>query len=178
MQFDRANADIIRKSAKYPTFLTYFNSKLMPCVRDYVNTPSRNNILRKNWSNNNCESINNIIKLDANWKPSDSKSLINLLYEITLLHFKDFRRPLYGSGNYRLHNNEARYAITKDNWRGMSETDKRQKFEDFLYNKKKAKKCTFVQSTYSKFSVPVVTIAKKPGQRKRIKLSKTSRKYV
>ena len=87
MQFDRANANILRKSAKYPTFLTYFNSKLMPCVRDYVNTPSRNNILRKNWSNNNCESINNIIKLDANWKPSDSKSSINLLYEISLLRF-------------------------------------------------------------------------------------------
>ena len=80
--------------------------------------------------------------MEANWKPSDSKSLINLLHEITLLHFKDFRRSLYGYGNYRLHKNEARYAITKDNWRAKQINAKSSKTSYKIKRRRKMYLCT------------------------------------
>ena len=64
------------------------------------------------------------MKFGAKWKPENTLQMIELLHdEITLLHFKDFRRALYGGDNYRLvENKKRRYNVSKDNWRKLSDT--------------------------------------------------------
>ena len=51
---------------------------------------------------NNCKSLNHIMKLDARWKPGNTHQIIELLHDIVSLRFRDFRGTLYGNGNYRL----------------------------------------------------------------------------
>ena len=94
ISFDKRSKDILVKASKYPKFSKYFNRKLKPYVQLYVNQPSRAAKI-SDWTNNNCESLNSMVKRDANWKVKSTPELIDMLHEVTLLHFKDFRRALY-----------------------------------------------------------------------------------
>ena len=99
--------------------------------------------------------------MDAKWKSHRTRDLIDLLHEIT---------SMYGDGNYRLQGDfKKRYAIKRDHWKTLSEEEKRQKFNNFLANAKKARYCQekenevkkqSVKSSYCDFTVPSVKLAK------------------
>ena len=76
--------------------------------------------------------------------------MITLLHEIVELRFKDFRRALYVSKNYRLRKNlKKRLLFPKDAWGKLNEEERSAKFAAFLKNQYK-RKSTIVKSTYSK----------------------------
>ena len=114
------------------------------------------------------------MKLDAKWKSGSTTRLIELLHDMVKLHFRDFRRALCGSGNYRLvKNQKKRFGISKETWQQLSDSERTEKFNSFLKNEYK-RKSEIVKSTYSNFVVKKPITAKKPGQKKRIRTSKTS----
>ena len=82
--FDRNVKNVVVKAANYPMFSEYFKNKLQPSIKTYVNAPSRKAITINNWTNNNCESLNYIMEIDANWKVKNSPKLIRTLHEMTL----------------------------------------------------------------------------------------------
>ena len=109
------------------------------------------------------------MKLDADWKVQ--RKLIEMLYEMTLLHFKDLKRSIYGEGNYRLHGKYREMFIPRSVWKTYDEVKQSKMFSNFLENKIKVKdgKSGFIKSSYTDFT-------KKPGQCTRIRSSKTSKK--
>ena len=140
----------------------------------HVNAPTRKSNVSTNWTNNKCESLNHILKLDANWKVKSTPDLINMLHEMTMLHFKDFKRALYGEGNYRLYGKYAKYSVPRSQWKSLISVDREANFPDFVKNKKCVKEDkNYVKSTYSDFKVPMLNVAKKPGQKSRLRKSKT-----
>ena len=174
-----AKAKVVLKDSVmiYPKFVTYFKDKLKPTLEAFVNDPARKIKPTTSWTNNNCESLNHIMKLDADWKVHTTPALINLLHEMTQLHFKGLRRSLYGEGNYRLYGKFAtKYFVRPAIWVALSREQRERKFQDFLDNKRFPKEDSkeFVKSTWSKFRVPVVNITKKPGQRTRPKETRTA----
>ena len=92
IDFKRTSKRVLVNEATYPKFLDYFKNKLQPSVKNYLNAPSKKYNSTSNWTNNNYESLNHIMKLDANWKVKSRPDLINMLHGITLLHFKDIKR--------------------------------------------------------------------------------------
>ena len=75
------------------------------------------------------------MKLDAKWKTMKTPELIELFLEITLLHFRDYRRALYGAGNYRLmKDKKRRYGVAKDDWRLLNEAERSEKCRQFVKN--------------------------------------------
>ena len=87
-----------------------------------------------------------------------------------MLHFRDFRRALYGNGNYRLVDNQKRrFGISKEKWQELSDIERTTKFRSFLKNEYK-RKTDEVKSTYLNFTVKKPSTAKKPGQKKRIRI--------
>ena len=98
---------------------------------------------------------------DANWKVKSTPELIDMLNEVTLLHFKDVMRALYGEGNYRIGGKYKKYTITKSAWRNLDTKGRQRKFVEFLQNKRSACKDRVVTSTLCKFIVPAIGIAKK-----------------
>ena len=173
--FDQRSDSVLKVAKNYPLFISYFNKKLNPMLKNYVIIPTNENKISPNWTNNNCESLNHIMKLDADWKPGNTPRMIELLHEMVLLHFRDFRRALYGNGNYRLvGNKKKRFGISKDNWRKLNESERADKFKAFLKNE--YRKSDVVKSSYANFTVTKPSTAKKPGQRKRVRISKTSSK--
>ena len=61
---------------EYPRFETYFDKHLKERLKQYVFEPCREVSGRRNWTNNNAESINNILKLAVDWKPQGARELI------------------------------------------------------------------------------------------------------
>ena len=114
----------MKESASYPMFASYFRKQIKPALKDYVVHAAHLKDVEPNWTNNNCESLNHIMKLDAKWKPGNTPQMIILLHDIVALHFKDFQRALYGSGNYRLVKNQrVGFNIPKDTRRKMNDED-------------------------------------------------------
>ena len=172
--FDKRSSAVLKEAKSFPKFLSYFRNKINPVLKSYVVEPAIRNNLKSNWTNNNCESLNHIMKLDAKWKKGSTRELIALISEIISLQFRDFRRSLYGSGNYRLvFVQKKRFGIAKDVWVKMSEDQKSSKFQKFLKNQYK-RKTDIVKSTFSTFAIRKPTIAKKPGQKKRVRPNRTN----
>ena len=110
-EFDARSKKILKDIVKYPKFATYFQKKLKPTVENFVSDPARRSKSTTTWTNNNCESLNHIMKLDADWKVQTTPALINMVHEMTQLYFKDLKRSLYGEGNYRLYGKYNKYLI-------------------------------------------------------------------
>ena len=106
------------------------------------------------------------MKLDAKWRPGNTPQMITLLHEIVELHFRDFRRALYGSGNYRLRKNLKKpFLVPKDTWGKLNDEERSAKFAAFLKNQYE-RKSTTIKSTYANFTVTKPSTARKPGQKK------------
>ena len=175
VDFDAKSKNVLKQVAQYKKFTNYFREKLKPTVEAYVNNPSRNCKSMTNWTNNNCESLNHIMKLDANWKVQSTPALIRMLHDMTLLHFKDMKRALYGDGNYRLYGKYKKYTMKRTAWKNLGELRQRNFFSEFLKNRKysKTRETGYVISTYSDFQIPALNVAKKPGQKSRLRSTKT-----
>ena len=170
--FDKVVKGVRKLSKDYPIFLEYFEKHVKPAFQSYVFTPSHEKGIEK-WTNNNCESLNHILKLDAKWRTSKTPELIELIHQVTVLHFRDFRRALYGEGNYRLVKAlRNRYGVQRSQWRALQEADKEERFKEFL----QGKRGNVVRSTISNFVVPKPRVAKKPGQRTQVKRNRTAGK--
>ena len=170
--------------SKYPKLSNYFATRLRPNIQSYVNIPNRSSPHSGLWTNNNCESMNHIIKMEAEWKSMKTPELINLLHSITKLHFSDVRRSLYGGGNYRLAGAFKQCSIKRECWIRFDEEKKCEVFSDFLKNTKKIRyrnkkdQKQSIRSTYCGLTVPNIKLAKKPGQKTRTKASKTRGKFL
>ena len=78
------------------------------------------------------------MKLDANWKVKTTPDLIQMLHEMTLLHFKDFRRAMH-DGNYRRYGTYKKCLIERNVWNNRDEAGRQKKFSDFLKSKRRVK---------------------------------------
>ena len=74
-------------------FLQYFNKTLKPKLLLNFNNLGTECLYSANrWTNNNAESIHNIMKIDTNWKLQSASSLINILEDMIKLQFLHFGR--------------------------------------------------------------------------------------
>ena len=89
-------------------FRQYFDKKFMPQLRDNVLQPQLSNTnIPLRWTNNNCESMNNVIKQVTNWKALKLK-------------LADMRRSLHGQGNFEVTHLAKKYVVTQAAWQSKS----------------------------------------------------------
>ena len=132
-----------------------------------------------NWTNNNCESLNHIMKLDANWKVKNTPALIRMLHD--MLHFKDLKWALYGDGNYRLYGKYKRYLMQRSEWKNLGGVDQGKMFSDFLKDRKSPRngKTEYIVSTYSNFRVPsCIEHCQKTWPKFEVKLDKDEKLFI
>ena len=81
---------------------------------------------------------------------------------------------MYGEGNCRLCGKSKKSSVGRNVWKKLQNTERKEKFAKFLKKKNQSKEESgVVVSTYSDFVVPALSTAKKPGQRSRIRATKT-----
>ena len=74
--FDEKDSKVSEKK-----FRTYFDGKLLPLLNKHVIEPARQNKIPPNWTNNNSESANHILKQATHWKLTDLPTFIKRLYK-------------------------------------------------------------------------------------------------
>ena len=91
-----------------PKFLAYFSKRIRPRVElNSIGTDDNT------WTNNNCESINHILKTLTQWKQQSIPDLIKLIHDHVQAQYKDLERAIVGRGKYSLSDKYAHIANQK-----------------------------------------------------------------
>lgn len=108
-----------------------------------------------------------MLKIAVDWKPTNTKELIEKNYNVTQIHFMDYRSSLHSHGNYKLCETERIYQTTE--FGGVMMSWKKGSFGIFLKDVKRPEKQKYISSEDEKFKVinKAKGTAKKPCQRKR-----------
>ncbi|KAK7469738.1 hypothetical protein BaRGS_00036269 [Batillaria attramentaria] len=157
-----------------PEFVRYFGN-LTEKLFDHVIVPRRTSRwLPVDWTNNITESMNHVIKNRINWTPQKLPDLIDSLHTLVQVQYADARRALRGMGNFMLAPWMFReHAITESQWCRKTACEKEALFKRFLRGQ--CKQSTVMISTDGRLSIPMPrqTLARKPGQKKRIRATRT-----
>ena len=178
-EFDERCAKITTlPDASRQEFFNYFHNILQPKLKlNFSNLePSGLNSASK-WTNNNAESIHNLMIIDVNWKPQSTPALIKVLSDMVKLQMLDLQRSLYNTGNFRFHGVNRKFCIREDIFRSKTVEDQTKYFLNFI--KSSLSKPPHITSTDGQYSVPKKTkeAAKKPAQKKRPVNAKTSKRH-
>ena len=129
--------------------------------------------MASDWTNNNAESLNHVLKQLTDWKPQPLPTLCDLLSNHIKAQFKDLERAIIGMGKFRLHESYQHFKIQINNWAGKSLEQRQKMYSKFIkYNPKGTGK---VISSDNQLTVPKTPSAgKKPHQVKRKRTAKTT----
>ena len=115
--------------------------------------------------------MNHKIKLLGNWKVSKLPELIERLKEIHESQLLEIRAALHGRGNLELSQRAKHLQVFNAYLLSLDNEQRRKLFNKFLRFKPKE---NFVESSDGVLRVPIASrLAKKPGQIKRVRNTKT-----
>ncbi|WAR04584.1 hypothetical protein MAR_019953 [Mya arenaria] len=93
-------------------FLPYLNGRIVPLIKNHVHIPKR----VRNWTNNNTESMNNLLKIGTNHKVENMTDLIDIIYRIVQSMYKDVEKSIVSMGNYKLTQPYEHHKMSVDAW--------------------------------------------------------------
>jgi len=113
---------------------------------------------RSKWTNNNCESINHVLKHSVQWRPQQLPALIAKISAVVDAQHIEADRALCGRGKFMLAPSHAKHRLTVDRWKGMTAGQRR-----------KASDACFKLATYacSTSTDGTLTVASTPGAGKK-----------
>ena len=97
------------------TFRQYLDQRLVPRIHNHVVDPILKGKVQPNWTSNNCESADHILKLATQWRQKSMPDLILQMHSITAEH-EEVSRAVRGTGNYKLHELFQHYQKSIDAW--------------------------------------------------------------
>ena len=126
---------------QYKNVGPYLTEKLLPSIKEYVHAIHKSDDrVPINWKNNHCESMNHILKLNANWKPSKLPDLINMLQKEILHQESLVRGALYGHGDFELSPAVRCLQISLLSYKQKTEHEKATLYRKFLKFRRKRKR--------------------------------------
>ena len=148
---------------KSEKFLTYFDSRLKTQLKTKLNDPARQDKIDTDWTNNNSESMNHVLKQATDWKKKSLTEIVETIQNVVEGQFKELRAALIGTGELRLADTHKQFSMSKTEW---VTKDARQRsrayirFRSYIPKHKKLVTSTDGQSTI----VAPRTLGKKPHQ--------------
>ena len=97
-----------------PAFQQYFEGSLLHNLCDNVSAG------RAEWTNNNCESFNHVLKQSIQWRPQQLPELIQKLREVVYAQYVEADRAMCGLGDFVLTATHARHRLTPGVWQSMT----------------------------------------------------------
>ena len=166
--YDKLANDLDQDLTQISTkFREYFKKRLNPLLKSKVNVPQTENQVIKHWTNNNCESMNHVLKQTVDWKSQPLPDLVRLLLELVKGQFKRLRSALLQTGDYRLADTHKQFENTKTDWIKMTEKQLRsnhfRRFRLYVHCYEKKVISTDGMTTV----IAPKTNGRKPGQTKR-----------
>ena len=133
---------------KAPTaFSDYFDRYLVHSLRENVTAG------RRGWTNNDCESVNHVLKQSIQWPPQQLPQLIHKLRELVTAQYMEADRAVCGRGDLMLVPSAVRHRVTINVWKQMS-ADQQQKVSDTCFRFPASTSVGHSVSTDGQISVP------------------------
>ena len=158
-----------------PGFTEHFRNHILPILAENLQSIWKYPLIDLHWTNNNCESINHILKLKINWTPQSIPELIDNLHQIVQSHYCDVERAIIRRGNFRLAKGFEKFQKPRNEWRSKSQEQKDRHLKKFykmpmLVDPKQ----TNVSSDGNLWIYSAPGGGKKKGQRKRKRNARTT----
>ena len=164
--------EMVAGLANNDSFNSYVDSTLAEALLNGIIKPSQRCSLSA-WTNNNCESINHVLKSAVNWKTLQLTKLVDELRSLVATQKKDIANAIIGQGNYYLSPHAQHYSVTPYEWQELSPNSRQRKVMDFIKDRKTSR--NMVQSSDGTLNVLQSPCGgRKPGQQKRKKCAKTT----
>jgi len=87
------------------------------------------------WTNNNCESANNLLKLALDWKPARLTDLVQYLHYTVKVQYASVQRALIGQGDFVLAEAFAHHRVPFCHWQSFTDERRRQIVQAFMLDK-------------------------------------------
>ena len=118
--------DLHDRPTNVKTFRKYFDNKLAPMLDAHIIKPSIIGKITPNWTNNNSESANHILKSAVLWKASDLPKFIEILYGIVSGEEIERERAIRDTGNFKLAPTFQHHYVDIDNWTDITQEQRDQ----------------------------------------------------
>ena len=169
--FEDRRASVLQYVRQYcPGAQDYIGLRVIPKLLNNCTTLWRAPWLGpQRWTNNACESVNNIIKLALDWKPARLTDLVRHLHELVTAQYKSVERAMIGQGDFVVADSFKHHCISYCHWQGLSEEQGSQQLRAFLADTGlKAKKDGTETSSDGVLTIQGTNkVARKPGQGRR-----------
>lgn len=155
--------------------MKYFENKLLPLLIKHVIEPAKQGKVPPNWTSNNSESANHILKAAVNWKFQDLLTFVETLHTIVEGEQEERCRAVRNMGNYRLSERYNHHFVEIDHWSNISQEHRDKRTKKFLTDSGKNNQNTIVSSDGTRTVHRTPTAGRKPNQikRKRAERSRT-----
>ena len=156
-------------------FTKYFQKRLKTLLRQKRHDPdvATQTCTGKMWTNNNCESVNHVLKQAIDWKKQPLLDFINQLHELVEGQVKNLKKALVDYGRFRLAASHKHFLVSKTVWANKTSDEKLRLFRRF--RKHEVKNERLVKSTDGQSEVVAPrTKGQKIGQRKRPRTERTT----
>ena len=126
----------------------YLSDKVIPTIKEYIYVVRKSdNKVPLHWKNNNCESLNHILKLNQNWTPDRLPELIQNSHKEIQLQEALIKGALYSHGDFELDSSLLKLQCTKAQWQSKTEKEKENIFQKILAFGTKQPPSKFITST-------------------------------
>ena len=155
-----------------PTFLKYFRDRIIPATREIMET-TRDSEVAATWTNNDCESINHVMKQLTDWKPKPAHELAAILMKHIESQYKDVERAMIGMGNYRLAAAYKQFTVNPTIYASKQTAERERIFQRFM--RSSGTNLTQITSTDGKLTIlRAPSAGKKLNQGKRKRTNRTT----
>ena len=100
-------------------YLDYLNNKLVPLIKEHVIKPFRQNKVPHNWTSNNAESANHILKTHTQWKLNGMPEFVEQWTGIVVGERKERERAIRNMGNFKLASTHIHHDIPITTWASL-----------------------------------------------------------
>ena len=156
-----------------PSFQEYFSERIQPRIFDNLAAEEDTGLQNlAGWTNNNCESINAVLKRQVDWRPQKSVNLILSLFQLVQAQYKELERSLFGHGEYVPTEQFQKFQMDPSVWCSLSKEGKIAHFQKFMRQRCENQKDQVTSTDGTRTILKPKNGGKKPGQFKRRKVKK------
>ena len=130
-----------------PSFTHYFNN-LAAMIKENIDISTHANI-DMNWTSQLFTSLNKSI----NWKPKPVTELVDEIYNLIKMQYREMDRAFVGLGNYVLAPEYSHYKITQLTWTNMTEKQRQSHRDTFMKENKLHQGRTVISTDNSNFKI-------------------------
>ena len=130
--FEEKCSELEEQCAQISTkFHRYFTGRLKTLLKLKVNDPVRQDMVPSRWTNNNCESLNHVLKQAIDWRSKPLVDLVSIMQDIADGQFKDLRSAMIRTGEFRLADSHRHFELTKTDWVNKTDVQREKAFRRF-----------------------------------------------